>query len=48
MEAIELSYKIKINMRLGFWIRGWCPKCPFFPADVRRNVEVSTWYKQQH
>ncbi|GAU22614.1 hypothetical protein TSUD_234360 [Trifolium subterraneum] len=27
MEWIELAYLIKI--RVGFWLRGWCPECPF-------------------
>ncbi|AES68584.1 hypothetical protein MTR_3g010420 [Medicago truncatula] len=27
--------------RLGFWLKSWCPKCPYSPGDVVRNISLS-------
>jgi hypothetical protein len=36
MNWIELAYLIK--MRVGFWMKGWCPECPYSPLDLTRNL----------
>jgi ribonuclease HI len=46
MDWIELAYLIKI--RVGFWLKGWCPECPFSPVDLSRSLEaVCNWNKKQ-
>jgi hypothetical protein len=46
MDWIELAYLIKI--RAGFWLKGWCPECPFSPVDLSRSLEVvCNWNKKQ-
>ncbi|MCH79922.1 N-terminal acetyltransferase complex ARD1 subunit-like protein [Trifolium medium] len=46
MDWIEITYLIKL--RVGFWLKGWCPECPYSPLDLSRNlVEVCKWGKKQ-
>jgi hypothetical protein len=46
MEWLELAYLIK--MRVGFWMKGWCPSCPYSPIDLTRDVEAVCNWRLKH
>lgn len=37
-----------VKLRLGFWLKGWNPNCPFSPGEVVQNLDsVRLWKKRK-
>lgn len=35
----QFVYFFFFNLRVGYWMKGWCANCPYSPSDVAYNLD---------
>lgn len=38
---------LSIKLRLGFWLEGWSPSCPFNPSEIAYKLDYVRLWKEK-